>query len=164
MADVDLVRSTVQGLGSAGAAILVLLTTVSGLAGVIAFLFRQNGNLNSERRGENAAVVKLLADNNAAMEKFAVSMRERNKATQDLAEAITAQAQAFEMVNQRVAFYHEANTEKLRDLRDVVAASADALRVNTGMVTDVRNGNSKLVSAADELKVKLEGLARRRAR
>lgn len=159
--EAEVVNTALRELGPAGAAIYVLLATVVALAGVVVFLFRQisnlNTQLNAERRSESAVVIKLIESNNTALNKFADSTDERNKVTQDLADAINAQAAAFEMVNQRVGFYHEANTEKLKDMRDVVAAGAEAVRVNTGMVTEVRNGNLAIAA-------RLESIAARRVR
>jgi hypothetical protein len=84
--------------------------------------------------------------------------------TQELAEAIKAQAQAFEMVNQRIEFYHDGNIEKLKDLAIAFASHADAVRVNTGVVTEARNASQAAVIAISDVKVKLEVLSARRTR
>jgi hypothetical protein len=156
MAEAEVVTSALRELGLAGAAIYVLLTTVGALCGVIVFLFRQNNKLNAERRAESAIMIKLIESNNSALGRFASSTDERNRVTQDLADAIAAQAAAFEMVNQRVGFYHEANTEKLKDMRDVVAAGAEAMRVNSGIVIEVRNGHVQISTLIAQMKAQLD--------
>lgn len=160
----DFVAQTLSGMGVAGAVISVLMVVVTTLAGVIVYLFKQNTKLHIERRAESAAVIKLIESNNTALTEVARSTDERNRVTQELAEAIKAQAQAFEMVNQRIEFYHDGNIEKLKDLAVAFASHADAVRVNTGMVTETRNAGQATLSAIADVKVKLEVLSARRAR
>lgn len=160
----DFVAQTLSGMGPAGAAITVLMAVVTTLAGVIVYLFKQNTKLHLERRVESAAVIKLIESNNTALTKVADSTDERNRVTQELAEAIKAQAQAFEMVNQRIEFYHDGNIEKLKDLATAFASHADAVRVNTGMVTEARNASQAAVAGISDVRVKLEVLAARRTR
>lgn len=160
----DVVTSTLAGMGAAGAAITVLMAVVSALACVIVYIFKQNTNLHLERRAESAAVVKLIESNNTALTKVADSTDERNRVTQELAEAIKAQAQAFEMVNQRIEFYHDGNIEKLKDLATAFASHADAVRVNTGVVTEARNASQAAVTSIAEMKVDLKVMSARRPR
>lgn len=160
----EFVTTALKDMGAAGAAISVLLTAITGCVSAIVLLYRENKKLNAERRTESAAVIKLIESNNTALNKVADSTEERNKVTQELADAIKAQASAFEMVNQRVGFYHEANTDKLKDLREVTASQAEAVRVNTGMVTEVRNGTLAMASAVAEMKAKVDTLLARRSR
>ena len=39
-----------------------------------------------------------------------------------------------------------------------------AAKINTGVVTDVRNNNEKVLEASRDIKARLDGMARRRAR
>ncbi|MEK9280972.1 MULTISPECIES: hypothetical protein [unclassified Bradyrhizobium] len=48
------------------------------------------------------------------------------------------------MVNQRIEFYHESNIERLKDLVTVVGSQAEAVRVNTGIVTELATAFSPL--------------------
>ncbi|MET4720750.1 uncharacterized protein YlxW (UPF0749 family) [Bradyrhizobium japonicum] len=160
----DFVAQTLSGMGPAGAAITVLMAVVTALAGAIVYLFKQNTKLHIERRAESLAVIKLIESNNTALTKVADSTDERNRVTQELAEAIKVQAQAFEMVNQRIEFYHDGNIEKLKDLATAFASHADAVRVNTAMVTEARNASQAAVTGISDLRVKLEVLAARRTR
>lgn len=150
----EFVTSTLKDMGAAGAAISVLLTAVTGCVAAIVVLWKQNNTHNKDRAAEREVLINLIAANNTALNKNSEATEERNKVTQELADAIAKQASAFEMVNQRVGFYHEANTEKLKDLREVVASGAEAVRVNTGMVTEVRNGNILLQQSVGELKLR----------
>ncbi|MBR1004551.1 hypothetical protein ABIF65_003867 [Bradyrhizobium japonicum] len=160
----DVVTTALAGMGPAGAAIAVLMTVVTALVGAIVYLFKQNTKLHIERRAESLAVIKLIESNNTALTKVADSTDERNRVTQELAEAIKAQAQAFEMVNQRIEFYHDGNIEKLKDLATAFASHADAVRVNTAMVAEARNASQAAVAGISDVRVKLEVLAARRTR
>lgn len=159
----DTVAQTLAGMGVAGAAISVLMAVVATLAGVIVFLFKQNTKLHLERRAESAVVIKLIESNNTALSKVADSTDERNKVTRELAEAIETQAHAFEMVNQRIEFYHSGNIEKLKDLTTAFGSHADAVRVNTGVVTEARNASQTASTTLAEMKVKLDVLIARMA-
>lgn len=151
----EFVVSILKSMGAAGAAISILLTAISILGTVITILFKQNNAHNKARLAEREVLIKLVESSNSAFNKNSEATEERNKVTQELADAIAKQAQAFELVNQRVGFYHEANTEKLKDMREVVASGADAMRVNTGMLTEVRNGNLLMQATINEMKTSL---------
>ncbi|MCP1852769.1 MULTISPECIES: hypothetical protein [unclassified Bradyrhizobium] len=155
----EIVAQTLAGWGPAGAVIAVLLATIPVLAGAIVVLFKANNRLHIERKEELARFSKLVEANNAALTKVAESTEERNRVTEALAEAIKVQATAFEMVNQRIEFYHGNNIEKLKDLIGTFASQADAVRVLTGMVTLARDNSSVAATAATELKVKVDSIA-----
>jgi hypothetical protein len=140
----DLVTAALKDLGAAGAAISVLMGTVGTLAAAVVVLWRRGNKVQEEttkaRLLERDAFAKIVGDNTAAYTKIADATAQRNRVTEELADAIKAQAASSAMVNERVSFYHADNKEKLKDLSDTVGSMADAVRVNTGMVTDVRNG------------------------
>ncbi|MGY3387798.1 hypothetical protein ACVWW6_000389 [Bradyrhizobium sp. USDA 3311] len=62
------------------------------------------------------------------------------------------------MVNQRIEFYHEGNIEKIKDLVLALGSHAEAVRVNTGIVTETRNGNTAIQTHVSEMKAKLDVL------
>lgn len=160
----EIITNALGGMGLAGAVIAALLLTVGSLVTAIIFLFRQNGKLHIERRAEGGAFIKVIEANNTALTKNAEATDERNKVTADLADAINKLAAAFELVTQRVDFHHEDNKEKLKDLIQVIGAVSEAIRTNTGIVTDVRNGQMPLVTAVNEMKTKIDVALARRSR
>ena len=85
---------------------------------------KANSRLHVERKEELARFSKLVEANNAALTKVAESTEERNRVTEALAEAIKVQATAFEMVNQRIEFYHNGNIEKLKDVALAMGSQA----------------------------------------
>ncbi|UFX42045.1 hypothetical protein HAP47_0022550 [Bradyrhizobium sp. 41S5] len=155
----EIVTQTLAGMGFAGAVITVLLSTIAALVTGLVVLFRINNRLHAERKTELATFSKLVEANNAALTKVAEATEERNRVTEALAEAIKVQATAFEMVNQRIEFYHGNNIEKLKDLISAFAAHAEAVRVLTGSVTVSRDSSAAAAAAANELKVKIDSIA-----
>ena len=155
----EIVADTLSTMGLPGAVIATLLATISMLAGAIVVLFRMYLKQGGERKTEAAALIQLVERNNTALEKLADSTEERNRVTETLAKAIEVQAGAFELMTQRVDFYHEGNTEKLKDLRTVVESMADAVRANTGIVTDVRNSIAAVASHGADVKAKVDLVA-----
>jgi uncharacterized protein HemX len=146
----EFVTAILKSMGVAGAAISILLTTITLLGTVIVALWKQNNAHNKARLSEREALIKIVESNNTALNRNSDATEERNRVTQELADAIGKQAAAFEMVNQRVEFYHSDNRDKLSDVRKVIDSMSDALRVNTGMVTDVRNGNIAILNAVQQ--------------
>jgi predicted house-cleaning noncanonical NTP pyrophosphatase (MazG superfamily) len=157
----EIVTDALGGMGFTGAVISVLLTTIGALGTVVVLMFRMLMRQAAERTTESAAVVTLVERNNSVVSKLAESTEERNRVTEALADAIKAQAGAFEMLTQRIDFYHEGNTEKLKDLREVVSAQADAVRVHTGVVMEVRNNHQTVTTLAAEMKAKIDTVAQK---
>lgn len=158
-----LVVDTLKSWGAAGAVILVLLAVViPSLVGVIYLQYRQNCKLNetinTERRAESALIIRLGEATNTALARFSDASEKRNAITSELADTIQEQARAFAMVDQRIGFYHDANVDKIKDLSQVVASVAEALRNNTGIVTEVRNSNLAIAQSTSEAKIKLESV------
>lgn len=152
----EFVTATLKGMGAAGAAISVLLTACGALAGAVVFQWKQANKVYGFRLAERDTLNKALTDNTKAIEGMTRATEERNQVTQELADAIAKQAAAFERVNDRVGFYHEDNKEKLTDLRKVTEAMAEAVRTNTGMVTEVRNGNLLLQQSNAQISQSLQ--------
>jgi hypothetical protein len=160
----EFVSGVLKELGAAGAAISVLMTTIGVLGGAIVVLDRRNKSsadaTNKARMAEREIMIKMLEASNTAINRSSEASEQRNEVTQQLADAIKSQATVFAIVNERVSLYHADNKEKLKDVSDVVGAMADALRVNTGVVTEVRNQN---IAVADRLSGVAEKLNRRRS-
>jgi hypothetical protein len=118
-----------------------------GLAGVVIFslgfvVWKQNRDafeVNNHRLAERDVLIKALESNTTAIRENAKVTEQRNQVTQDLAEAISKQAGAFDIFLQKSEF-HQGNT------RDTLQAHAKALeafsesnRINSGILRDVRD-------------------------
>lgn len=139
--------------GAAGAAISVLMGTVSILAGAVVVLYKRNNSTIDEttkaRIAERDVFAKLIGDTNTALNGVIDVNEQRNRVTEELSDAIKSQGTTFAIVNERVSLYHTDNKEKLKEVHDVVGSMADAVRVNTGMVTEVRNGQLAIAQKLD---------------
>jgi molecular chaperone GrpE (heat shock protein) len=164
MTNADIVTNALSGMGPAGAAIAVLMGTIGALATAVVWLFRANGRLHVERRAESGALIKVIESNNSALNKNSAATEERNKITAELADAIAKLAAAFELVTQRVDFHHEDNKEKLKDLIQSFTSVADAIRGNTAVVSDVRNGHASVLTVVNAMAAKVDAAFARRTR
>lgn len=154
----EIVTDTLSGMGLAGAVITVLMAVVTSLAGAIIVMFRINNKLHAERKAENALVIKVIENVNNSLTKLADSTDDRNVVTEALADAIKVQAATFELVNQRIEFYHNGNIEKLGGIDKVVAAMSEAVRVSNGTVSLIRDGVGTIASNISDMKAKIDNL------
>lgn len=164
MSNSEIISNSLSTMGFTGAVIAALLATILALVGAIVFLFRGHNTLHLERRAEGGAFIKVIEANNTALTKNAEATEERNKVTSELADAIAKLAAAFELVTQRVDFHHEDNKEKLKDLIQSFSSIADAIRTNSGIVTDVRNGHASVLGAVNAMAAKVDAAFARRSR
>lgn len=121
-----------QGYGLAGIVIFVL-------GWIVFFMYRSSLEVNNSRLGERDVLVKALESNTTAIRENAKATEARNSLTQDLAEAIGKQAGAFDLFIQKAEIQNEGFREKMRDMSVTVDALAEATRVNTGILRDVRD-------------------------
>lgn len=126
------VVTILQSYGLAGVVIAALAYTV----------FQQNktaSQVNNYRLAERDVLIKALESNTTAIRENARVTEARNIVTQDLADAISKQAGAFDIFLQKTEF-HQANVrESLSDQAKVFAAFSESNRVNTGILRDVRD-------------------------
>lgn len=142
----EFVTGQIKELGVAGAIISVLLTiVVPSLVAAVIFLFKKIMSMNDARVAERDQFANLVASNSAALNKNAEAILRQSTVQEKLADAIEAFSVDTRMTNDRVNLYHSDNKDKLKDLDQVVGSMAEAVRVNTGIVTEVRNGNLQII-------------------
>ena len=117
-----------------------------GLAGVVIFslaavVIKQNRDsteVNNHRLGERDVLIKALEANTTAIRDNARVTEQRNVVTQELAEAISKQAGAFDVFLQKVEFHQST----IRDTLSVHAQALDGFsasnRVNSGLLRDIQ--------------------------
>jgi len=126
-------------LGPVGAFITMMGTAVTALAAAVGIQWRQANTVYGLRLKERDTLNEALTKSAVANDRLAKSIEERNRVTEELADAIGKLAAAWERVNDRIEFQHTAMNQNLRDQNEVIKSLSDALRVNTGMLTEVRN-------------------------
>lgn len=135
----ELVTDTLRSMGPAGAAISVMMAAITALTGAVVIQWKQSNKVYSYRIAERDTLNKALTDNTAAINAMARATEERNRVTEELAEAIAKLASAFERVNDRIEMQHTVLKDETQRQGLVISAVAEAMRNVTGIVTDVRN-------------------------
>lgn len=123
-----------------------------GLAGVViaalsAAVYLQYKNafeVNNNRLSERDVLIKALESNTTAIRENAKATDNRNAITQELSDAIAKQATAFDLFLQKAQFQQDGLKENIKDQKAVIEALAESNRINSGILTDVRNKLSNI--------------------
>lgn len=129
--------------GAASAFIGMMATAIVALAGAVGIQWKHSSKVYGYRLAERDTLRDALNGNTKAVENFTRATEERNRVTEELAEAIDKLAQAFERQNDRLVMHHESVREQGKDAVKVIGEMAEALRNNTGIVTDIRSHLSR---------------------
>lgn len=118
-----------------------------GLAGVVIFslgfvVWKQNRDafeVNNHRLGERDVLIKALEANTTAIRDNAKVTEQRNAVTQDLADAISKQAGAFDIFLQKSEFTQGNMKDSIQAQVKAVEAFSESNRVNSGILRDIRD-------------------------
>lgn len=135
----ELVNRALEGMGPAGAAISVLLTFITVLGTAVGIQWRQANKVYGYRLAERDTLNKALTDSTTAINSMIKATDERNRVTDELADAIGSQASAFDRLNDRQQMQHEVLKDEVQRQGMVISAASEATRINTGILTDIRN-------------------------
>jgi hypothetical protein len=135
----DFVNKALEGMGPSGAFISVLVTFIMGLATAVAIQWRHSNKVYGYRLAERDTLNKALTDSTAAINSMTKTADDLNEVTEELAAAITAQASASARLGDRQQMQHEVLKDEVQRQGMVISASAEATRVNSGILTDIRN-------------------------
>ncbi len=120
--------SVLEDLGLAGWVITGLVTIIGVLCGVIRKQHQESVVVNEARLKEREVLTSALAAAVTAIGGITRSNDDRNEITDELSDAISAQASGFELLKQAVTYMHDANSEKLGAIIKVIESLADSLR------------------------------------
>lgn len=128
-----------KGYGLAGAVIF----------GLVAIVFAQNRTINGrdaelkalheQRAVEREKLVLLLAGANEAQRITSEVTAKRNEIMEDIASAMTTQANANDRFGDKVAGQTEMFKERLGDFKHVVDSFGESNRVLSGLSAEIRN-------------------------
>ncbi len=118
-----------------------------GLAGVViaALAFdnyqqrKSASEVNNHRLSERDVLIKALESNTTAIRENARVTEARNIVTQDLAEAISKQAGAFDVFLQKTEFHQSTMKDQMQAQNKLFEAFSESNRVNTGTLRDIRD-------------------------
>lgn len=136
--------------GAASTFIGMMATAIVGLASAVGIQWKHASKVYGYRLAERDTLRDALNAATKAQEASTRSADERNRVIGELADAMRELATTFEKLHERLGMQHENNRDHSRDQQRLmddqikaIGALADAVRVNTGMVTDIRNHLSK---------------------
>lgn len=137
------VATSLKDMGLAGIVISAMGTTIVGMAGFIVLQWKAQAKLAAKTMADRLAERDILLgaiNNTAKVVEAVVRTSEAGKlVTEELVEAVAGWTTAMEVIKERMLNQHDANTEKLKDIKTVVGSFAEAHRTLTAMVTEVRN-------------------------
>ena len=147
MADMDGMKALG---GPAYAFISMMAGTIVVLAGAVGVQWKQANKVYGYRLAERDTLRDALNASTKAQEAQTRATEERNRVTEELTQAIRDLASAFDRQNEREKLQqeHEAR-ERSRDevhsaaMVATISSLAEALRNNTGIVTDIRSHLSR---------------------
>lgn len=118
-----------------------------GLAGVVIFslgyvVWKQNRDafeVNNHRLAERDNLIRALENNTTAIRENAKVTEARNAVTQELADAITKQAGAFDVFFQKQDFHQATTKDSLQAQTKALEAFSESSRTNYGILRDIRD-------------------------
>lgn len=118
-----------------------------GLAGVVIFslgfvVWKQNRDafeVNNHRLAERDNLIRALENNTTAIRDNAKVTEARNSVTQDLADAISKQAGAFDVFLQKAEFHQSNQKDALQAQSKALEAFSESNRINSGILRDIRD-------------------------
>jgi hypothetical protein len=131
----EFVTGTLKDMGAAGAAISVLLTTITALVGAVIFQYKQGNKVYSYRLAERDTLNKALTDSSTAINASTKIADERNDILADLVEVTTKQVIGLDHLKSQL----DDMRAEIKEQNKVIAFLSEAHRTNTGIITDTRN-------------------------
>jgi len=160
----DWVTKILQELGLAGVVIFFLLLAVAGLVAYVKSLHTKADKVYGFRLAERDSLNKALTDTAKVLEDVLEASEERNALTEQQAELITKQAQAFELLKVTILSQYDNIRDHNTASASAVASMAEAIRTLSSMVIENRSiaqGHVLSVNASlNDLKTELVGTLR----
>jgi len=130
------ILNILSGYGLAGVVILALGWTVLQQ-------HKAANKVNEERLKERAQdisiLVKALDNNTQSTKDNAHAIAERNDVTEDLVKSFERQSLIFELLTAKLEMHVKGNAEATADFKLTINAIAEASRVNTGILREIRD-------------------------
>lgn len=150
-----IVHDALAGMGTAGAIIFVLISTVIGLAGVIALLLRHSAKVYGYRLSERDTLKDALHESKTTMREMLEGMQERNEVTAELSDVISGHTAAFNSLKEKIELHYGVMREDNHRSEQVITAISGSLRAVADAVADVKTA---VVVATIEVKGTLANL------
>lgn len=126
------ILNVLSGYGLAGVVIL-------GLGWAVLQQWRSANKINESRLGERDVLIQALQNNTQATKDNAAAIASRNEVTEELSKTIEKQALIIELFMQKIEIHDTGLKEKMSDFKLTIDSIAEASRVNTGVLREVRD-------------------------
>lgn len=127
-----------ESLGLPGAIIFVLLLTIAALVAYVKSMQAKADKVYGYRLGERDTLTKTLSDTAQVLQGVLEATDERNEITEEQADLIAKQAQAFELLKVTILAQYDNIRDHNTAAAMAVTAMADAIRQLSSMVVENR--------------------------
>lgn len=149
--DTIFVGEQLKGLGLAGAIIIVLMSVISVMGIVIAYMYRQANKVYSYRLAERDTLNAALTASTNTLKESVEETKEQRELIEELAGLIAKQGTAFEHLTERLRMQYDALKEDNTRLGMVISAVSDALRQAVALQTEMRNTGNDIKQSLDRV-------------
>jgi hypothetical protein len=137
--DAVFVGEQLKGLGLPGAIIIVLMSIVAVMGTAIGLMWKHSNKVYGYRLAERDVLNKALTDASAVLAGLAKASDERNDLTEEQAELIEKQGQAFELLKVTILAQYETIKRNQDGAAQSVTSLADAVRGLTALYYESRS-------------------------
>lgn len=134
------ILNALSGYGLAGVVILALGWTVLQQQKTAS---KVNDARLAERTQDLNLLIKALDNNTQATKDNASAIAERNEVTEELVKAFERQSLVFELLAGKLEMHVKGNVEQQVDFKLTINAIAEATRVNTGILREIRDRDNE---------------------
>lgn len=145
--------SSLKELGPTGYFISAMMTAIAGLSAAVAVQWRHANKVYSLRLAERDTLNDALTKSSASNLVLAESIRERNAVTAALADAVHALTVSNTMLHDRIGLMLDVHSRDAASQIDVIKSMAEAIRTQTGIVTNARDLSAGVMSGIAEIKL-----------
>lgn len=128
-----------EGMGLPGAIIFVLLLTIAALVAYIKSMQAKADKVYGYRLGERDTLGKTLSDTAQVLQGVLEATDERNEITEEQADLIQKQAQAFELLKVTILAQYDNIRDHNTAASMAVTAMAEAIRQLSSMIVENRS-------------------------
>lgn len=133
------ITALLKEMGIAGGIIFVLMTVVTIMAEVIRRLIQHANKVYSYRLAERDILNTALTNTAKVLADMLEALKDRNDLTEDQADLIAKQSQAFEVLKVTILGQYDNIKSNNTAVAQSVIAMAEAIRALTSLVNDNRN-------------------------
>lgn len=145
--------SSLKELGTTGYFISAMMTAIAGLSAAVAVQWKHANKVYGFRLAERDTLNEALTKSSASNMVLAESIRERNVVTASLEDAIQRLTVSNTMLHDRIGLMLDVHSREAAAQNDVIKSMAEAIRTQTGIVTNARDLSAGVMAGISEIKL-----------